>query len=91
MVPEFNKISDVFKRSEKPKKIKVTSRINTDLNLRNMCLEIAQPISEKDVNETTLADFFMIIIDMGSSSHEANIQNFNVVAARLVERTKKEK
>lgn len=56
-----------------------------------MCLEIAQPIAEKDVNEATPADFVMTKIDMGPSTHEADIENFNVVAAKLVERTEKEK
>lgn len=56
-----------------------------------MCLEIVWTIFEKDVNEASPVDFVMKKIDMGSSTHEADIQNFNVVAARLVERTEKEK
>lgn len=91
MVPEFSSISDLFERAEKPKKLKVSSRIKTDPNSRNMCLEIAQPISKKDTNEATSADFVVTKIDMGPSSHESDIQNFNVMAARMVERSEKDK
>lgn len=54
-----------------------------------MSLEIARPIAEKDVNEATLADFVMKKIDMGASTHKADIQTFNVVDAKRVERTEK--
>ena len=73
------------------KKTKVMSRLAVDKTSGNLCIEIAKPIIEKNVDEASESDFILDKVDLGPSTAERDFQNFEVTATQMLQIAKKEK
>ena len=89
--PPFDVISSFLQKLPKVKKTKVMSRLAVDKTSGNLCIEIAKPIIEKNVDEASESNFILDKVDLGPSTTERDFQNFEVTAAQMLQRTKKEK
>ena len=89
--PPFDVISSILQKPPKMKKTKVMSRLAIDETSGNLCLELAKPIIERNVEEASKSDFIMVKVDLGPSNVERDFQNFEVNAALMLQRAKKEK
>ena len=89
--PPFDVISSILQKPPKVKKTKVMSRLAIDETLGNLCVELAKPIIEKSVDEASESDFILDKVDLGPSNAERDFQNFEVTAAQMLQREKKEK
>lgn len=58
---------------------------------RNLCVEVAQPIVEKDVSEASEVDFNMTLVDLGPTTHEGVVHNFQILVAILIDKENKDK
>ena len=89
--PPFDVISSMLQKPPKMKKTKVMSRLAIDETSGNLCVELAKPIIEKSVDEASELDFILDKVDLGPSNAERDFQNFEVTAAQMLQRAKKEK
>ena len=89
--PPFDVISSILQKPPKTKKTKVMSRLAIDENSGNLCVEVARPIVERNVDEASESDFILDKVDLGPSNAERDFQNFEVTAAQILQRAKKEK
>ena len=67
------------------------SRLAIDETSGNLCVELAKPIIKKSVDEASKSDFILDKVDLGPSNAERDFQNFEVTAAQMLQRVKKEK
>ena len=82
--PPFDVISSFLQKPPKVKKTKVMSRLVIDKTLGNLCVEIARPIIEKNVDEALESDFILNRVDLGPSTVERDFQNFEVTATQMI-------
>ena len=73
------------------KKTKVMSRLAIDETSGNLCVEVARPMIERNVDEASEADFILDKVDLGPSNAERDFQNFEVTTTQMLQRGKKEK
>lgn len=57
----------------------------------NLLVEIAQPVTDKDINEASEADFSITKVDLGRTTREGKEHNFQMSAAVLIEQSRKDK
>lgn len=87
----FDAVANVLHKTTKSKKTKVAPRLGINPSSGNLCVEIAQPIVEKDINEANEADFSMTQLDLGPTTHDGAVHNFQISAAILIDRENKDK
>ena len=54
-------------------------------------IPIEKPITERNVDEASKLDFVLDKVDLGPATAERDFQNFEVTAAQMLQRAKKEK
>ena len=81
ILPPFDVISSLLQKPPKMKKTKVMSRLVVDKTSGNLCVEIAKPIIEKNVDKASKSDFILDKVDLGPSTADRDFQNFEVNAA----------
>ena len=89
--PLFDVISSILQEPSKVKKTKVMSRLAIDETSGNLCVELAKPIIEKNVDEASESDLILEKVDLGPSNAKREFQNFEVIAAQMLQGVKEEK
>ena len=77
--PNLDVVVDLMHKGTKVKKTKMDSRLAVNPTSGNLFVEIAQPVTEKDINEANKADFSITKVDLGRTTHEERENNFQVL------------
>ena len=83
--PNLDVVADLMHKGTKIKKTKIDSRMAVNPTSGNLFVEIAQPVTEKDMNEANESDFSITKVDLGQTTHEGKEHNFQVLATILME------
>lgn len=89
--PNLDVVADLMRRNTKIKKTKMDSRLAVNPTTGNLSVEIAQLVTEKDINEANESDFSITKVDLGRTTREGKEHNFQVSAAILIEQSRRDK
>lgn len=84
-------VGELLQITPKPKKLKTTARLIDDVSSGNLCLEVAHPTTQKEVTQASTNDLDIDRINLGSPIGDRDVHNFQVLATRMVKRSKKDK
>ena len=83
--PNLDVIADLMHKGAKIKKSRMDSKLVVNHTSENLFVQIAQPVTEKDINESNEYDFSITLVDLGQITHEGKEYNFQVSAIILME------
>ena len=78
--PNLDVMADLMHKGIKVKKTKMDSKLAVNPTSGNLLVEIAQPVTEKDMNEANESDFSITKVDLGKTNREGKEHNFQCIS-----------
>lgn len=88
--PNLGVVANLVHKGMKVKKIRIDSRLVVNPTLENLFVEIAQPVTKKNINEEDEADFSIINDDLGPTTDGGREHNFQVSGVVVMEQSRRE-
>lgn len=83
-------VSKCLGKTPKSKKLKTTSRVDFDPDTRNWVVEVAYPLTDKEVEDPTIKDFTIEKVNLGATSRVVDVRHLEASTKKIITRTLKD-